>query len=529
MAKKTAKKAAKKPAAKKAAGKRKKKLPLVVSRNPAHVALEEARKRQQEAPAKADLHAYSEEVKARIRAAEEKKQKKLASQKKKPAHAPTRFMSLGDYRKGLIELPNIAMKWMLGSWGVPFPGVVEILGDGGTGKSTLAALMCSKPMMHPVASQRAMVLYISCEDKPLTVDRWERVFPVQRDLAAALARCVIMARATTLAEFERALIEGLQYIRIDLGHPMTAPIIVIGDPITALMSKKERAGLASFGSAAQAEEEKKEEEEKEKDAKKKGKKSAGTDSKFVSADEMTNKMAHAQWSALLARRLPHLLEEFQALLIVTKHQMCNVDMHYGSQQAQLQMSRKNAELQNTTALGGKALAQRELLTIILAKSGKFVQPVGNWVSGEKIAARVHKFSYGPSLRTMEWELRTEHLPFDTPEHLDPALHFEQLFPFIMINGKYLGTRVVDRKISCNAGKGHVYAGLDYEDYYALLNNVPELEQLMAAELGFVGYQDVQALLLGDSNGQAEVGDPEDEDASEEEEDGAGEEDDQNGT
>lgn len=372
-------------------------------------------------------------------------------------HKPTLFSTLAEQRKAMLPLPSLPLQYLFGSYGLRYPGLIEIIGDTNLGKSTLALQIAA----HIMLTRKAIVGIFDCENKPISPDRARRVLHTDPAVADELMKNIFFTSVYSLEEFENALDDFVREIRRRI-KDRNIPIVVIVDPLSALMSQPEAAGgVYEYNRRRKPNE------------------------KRIATGEGSN-LTHAKWGTQKNRRLPAFLSTNNVLLIVNDHQTVKIDMSGSSTPTAEWVTNMN----NTTSLGGRAWKAKALAVLVLARRGFAVQS-DNSVTGIRVVARLHKNSYGPSLRVIEWEFRTAHEQFDRANFQDPAIHNEVYFCNLLASKSIAGIKARENgTYQIDFNDTIRFSGLSAEHLYRLVTEDRQLLSHVAQCLNIQGYDEI---------------------------------------
>lgn len=377
---------------------------------------------------------------------------------------PADFKTMAEVRYDTALVNDIYFQYLLGRVGIPKPGLVELVGRTGIGKSTMAAFLVGQLLRY----ERAPALWFEGEGKPLSRSRVRRCLSNDPAEAERLMRAVTFKRVSTLKEFEEVFFTCVGVLRgfVSIGNksviiPKSTPITVVLDPFSKLLSDAEASGVVPF--------------EKLQDA----------DMKATGAG--AGNPRHAKWASQFSRRLSFLMEEYNLIFIMTHHQTDKVmEAQAGGTAAKRgpQPSESTIALRNVNKLGGRGFDQSASL-ILTMTDGPTVKDSSNKPRGQEIYCQAYKHSYGPGQRRISWELRQEHGAFDIPgQYLDSALHFERFGVRWLATNKYLGIRVDANLYTCPALG---LAAVDEDVLYRALHANHDVLNRLGLQLDIEGY------------------------------------------
>lgn len=324
-------------------------------------------------------------------------------------HRKSVFGTLGAQRKNHIPLPHLGYQYLFGQYGVVYPGVVELIGDADTGKSTMSIELLGSAMLQ----LKAEGLLISCEAKPVSRDRALRALHPNPLVAAKLIDRISVVEAFSLPQFEDVLRDWVLTMREVQKLPLSIPLFVIVDPWSGLMTKGEAVGEFQYLN-------RKEEGEKMKPT-----------------GEGSN-LGHSKWAHIKRRKLPAFITLNNVFILLINHQTVNIDMSGGASYAPQWVKDSN----NSNAIGGKAWKQLAVATVVLALKGATLDENKKPI-GRRVIAKMHKNSYGPGYRSIMFDHIVVHDDRDKLNYQDPPLHFEQGLCQLLAEKKIAGIRVRD--------------------------------------------------------------------------------------
>jgi len=378
----------------------------------------------------------------------------------------TDYRTMDQVRVELLPVRDFYFQYFLGSYGIPKRSLLEIIGGKGLGKTTLA-LWIAGEIIDKVG---APTLFLEGEGKPIDANRSIRTMSTDPVRAKRLLNSITFKSVKQLAEMHEELmlfcktwrgenVRGKQGVAI----PRSIPLIVIVDPFSKLLNQAEANGFYDYNKNMD-------------EANKKKAKDIGEGSN----------LGHSNWAAGWGRRLGHIMEFYNVLLIVTHHQNCKIDMSAGGGGG-ISLPENTAALYNTVKIGGKATEQNAATMIILAQGGQVKDSDGS-VRGKYINARVEKNSYGPGNRKISWELREVCDPFDIEgKYLDGALHFEDEMGKWMATEKLCGVTVDRKRYSSKELNLNGATGLELSQAF---HADKDLMNKLGKDLRMVGYDDL---------------------------------------
>lgn len=386
-------------------------------------------------------------------------QEMLAAMTAKKKNRPVTIKSMADVKSYLLPLDNLALQAVLGIRGLRGKTVCEIIGAEGIGKTTLLLTIIGALM--EANQSPALLVNTEGENKLPNLARIKRSLHTNPVMAEKILNVLEIDTGRELVEtteyIENFLVATRKYLD-DRGATET-PIILGIDTLSKLMSPDEAAGFLDDDS----------EESSTTTAKKKQRKELGGGSNF-----QFPKLLHF-W----CRRLPTLLEKYNAILLVISHQNAKIDMSgFGSP-----MSADVSAGYNKTKRGGSGLNQNAAIQCTLKRTG-FAKGTGGEVIGHKVQLRVVKSSVGADNQTMDYVLKTRGFTEDTEDYQEPSLDFSEGYANMLVANGLLGTKVSRKRYS---SKVLGVDNLTSQDFMKALHERPDLVAQIGYELGIEGY------------------------------------------
>lgn len=393
----------------------------------------------------------------------------------------TDYRTMDQVRVELLPVRDFFFQHFLGSYGIPKRSLLEIIAGKGLGKTTLALWLAG----GIIDKTGAPTLFLEGEGKPIDANRAIRTMSTDPVRAKKLLQSITFKSVKQLAEMHEQLLLFCRTWRGEnvrgkkgIAIPRSIPLVVIVDPFSKLLNQAEANGFYDYNKNMD-------------EANKKKVKDIGEGSN----------LGHSNWAAGWGRRLGHIMEFYNVLLIVTHHQNCKIDMGGGGG---ISLPENTAALYNTVKIGGKATEQNAATMIIMAQGGQVKDSGGN-VQGKYINARVEKNSYGPGNRKASWELREVCEPFDIEgKYLDSALHFEDEMGKWMATEKLCGV-TVDRKRYTSKELG-LNGATGVELSQAFHSDLDMMNKL-GKDLRMVGYDDLVDRIEAEHAMEEEVAKP----------------------
>lgn len=335
------------------------------------------------------------------------------------------LQSAAEIRQSMLPAGHFHFQNLIGSFGIPEGKVIELIGDRGTGKTTLALSLAGLS----AKSRGAYILYVGCENKNPDTKRLVRCFGPVRAEAERVAASAVVTDAFSFNQMWNTVATWVETMRgkhkavIEDGKkaeavsvPLRIPLVVIVDPMSKLLDPQEEAGKLDYGDNLGETKMKKHKE----------------------VGEFGSRAAAATWLHEWCRVLPFFQKEHNVTFIFTEHQN---DQMVAPKGPAANLPKSWHDLHNATHRGGRATGQHASIRIIMVKNGphkghgKDAPP-----SGDKISMRTEKQSYGPPNRQIWMELRSE-FTRDNKFWVEPPIHFDQAFAEHMAKGSFCGTVV----------------------------------------------------------------------------------------
>lgn len=392
--------------------------------------------------------------------------------KNKPVH----FSTASEIRQSMLPYPHIMMQYATGSYGIHHGGQVNLIGPTGIGKSTLAYTCVGYNLRHCPT----LILNGEGRGKMMSPSRMKRCFSTDPDIAQSMLDVTTIELVTSLRAMDSSMMSWIRTMRSN--WPMHAPLNVVIDPISKLLSDEEAAGFLDYGDFLSADNKKKFKE-------------TGTGSN----------QSHAKFHHNFARRLQAIQTDYNVIIWIIHHQNVDFDMSGARKMPSYMSNPLLDELKNKKHIGGRATEQNAGLQLIMVPFSDARDENKN-LRGQNIRVRVDKNSHGPRNRMFDFELRNEHAAYDKPGYLDPAVHFDGHF------AKWLGEQrlfgiTLDNNICYSRELG--VQGMSLDDMGRFISTDESRIQQLGSSLGIDGYsQVVDKILNAKTPGQEEPDDAE---------------------
>lgn len=329
----------------------------------------------------------------------------------------TSFKSMSDVRKNMIHMPDLALQYLFGNYGIPERALIEIIGGEGVGKSSLCHYIEGQFLQ-----QGCPVYHQECEGKPVQPERIRRIVSEDPVKARKIVGAMHFDTARSLRESFEKLVDWIKIMRgggsdKKVSIPMHVPLLCVIDPWGKLMSKNEAAGFYDYGALKT---------EQAKDVL-----------------EVSN-LGHAQGAHRWVRRFPFIMDTYNVTIILVQHQNQKIDMGGGGSSFIPEEARK---LNNTTKTGGDAFGQLDALQFVIAKRGALKNSAGDQI-GNMMKIKVSKNSYGPEGRIIEYDLISDGFK-DRGDKTDKAVRFDRWFAEFCAAKSFMGTSVSSKRYSCS--------------------------------------------------------------------------------
>ena len=378
----------------------------------------------------------------------------VASRRK---NEPTSLRSLRDIRSLAVPVMHFYLQYLLGVSYIKSATMLEIIGGTGTGKTTLAFKLAGE-----VAVAGVPTYYQETESKIMEGDQISRILSPDAEIAGKIYnRAICVDEAHSLGESTQKLENWVYDLRgkgpgkKDKRIPDSTPCFLVIDSWSKLMSENEACGYQDYSDLMSDENKKKRKE----------------------VGEGSNQ-GHAKHAHGWCRRLPYFLHDNNALLLIVSHKNDRVDMSGGHGP---KMSADTAELYDITKIGGKAINQNAAIQLVLKAGGQAKNGSGDQ-TGTMIKMRVHKNSYGPKGRVIEYELRDHY----TEGSQESPVRLDEGMAKWFADAKILDTTVERKRYTCEALD--VYNG-DGIELSAAFHARPDLMKAVALQLNIRGYTD----------------------------------------
>lgn len=359
---------------------------------------------------------------------------------------------------------SIVRQFICGSWGRPRNGVTMVVGDEGTGKSTLA--LCDAA--HIMLNSHARVLILECEGKPMTSDRMLQCMHTDPVKAHAMLVNVTMDDGESLdqlipkterwLEMQRKGVKGPKGTWLVKPLPKEIPLHVIWDPISRLLTKAQAQGIVEWDTNA---------------AGKKAEVGAGTN------------LGHSQYLAACSRVLPPMLKRHNASLTMVFSPSVKLSMNQHAAKMLQQMSEWKRTLTEMTWIGGKAPRGLVSQTLLMTVSSYITGPDKKTIVGKEIRVQGRKASHGQDGRFGKWVLDTVPIKAKA-KFLPPPIQYgpglEEMFAYAPQFGYS-----VDAKTGLAKLPKFNLAGLRPQQIHAAIHSNPAWVKEIGEALGITGY------------------------------------------
>lgn len=342
------------------------------------------------------------------------------------ANKPSNFKTMAEVRREMLTLPHIALQWALGSHGIPHGSLVEIIAPDGVGKTHLVYYLLGNAILSGCPS-----LYMEAEGKPMLGDRALRLFHTDPSMAQRVADRLCWVGVHSLSEMDEKLHDFVKLWRGKLDWPLNSPLVVAVDPWSKLLNQGEAIGFYNYGKNMVG----------KPDKGKPGK------AKFKETGTVSN-LGHAQFASDWARRLATTMDTQNVIVILVHHQQDKIEMSAGPKMPGFMESPLTAMLKNRTHRGGRSLNQTAAVQLIMAPLSDVKNDATEAFEGSNVRIRVEKNSYGPRNRQIDFFLRNEHMAYDRPGYIDPAVQFDGHFARWLAQQGMFGIKVDSNLYTC---------------------------------------------------------------------------------
>lgn len=371
----------------------------------------------------------------------------------------------------LVPLPNITWQYAIESMGMRQPSMSIFVGPEGVGKTSWLLHMAGH-----LLRQGAGVVFIDCENKPPSERRALRLLDRSPRMARLFYHSIVWAPSFDLVDFERTLRETVSLAREQLDSaPATkgAPLFVLVDNWTTLMSDGESQGRAMWAGDA----EKVSATDSKSDSKSKDKK------KEVKELGSGSNMLHAKHGHATKRILPALKSSMNVSLLVTVHQTDKVEMTTSK------AARPVSAAKNANFTGGKGLRQAADYVYVMSTAESKKHSTEDRLVKRLLRFYVFKNSFGAPGKSFYADILFAQAA-DTKEYLqDPISYAEPLARWLLLN-KLLGLKLYDRRYSSDVLG--LTAGTA-EDLVEKLKANPGALAAVGAAMGIEGYETAESV------------------------------------
>lgn len=399
---------------------------------------------------------------------------------KKPR--PTRCMLASNVKQSLLDYSCLEQQWIMCCRGAPRGGFRMVVGDEATGKSTLMFT----DMAHAMLKYNARCLYIECEGKPLASDRMMQCMNSDPQKALKLLRNITMETAESTAQifpktekWAKLQREGIKEKGKYVLEPLPAhiPLVVVWDPIGALMTKEQAAGHVIWDAAVE-------------------------DSKKHEVGEGSN-LTHAKFFWNLRRALPPFIRRYNMHVVAVFPAATGILMKQHEAKKYQQMSSWKETLMQMTWIGGKALRGLASSILCLTHDGSIINPTTKDIVRKVVKTMLRKNSYGPEGVLGVFHVDSELVPGGVT-YLPPPIDFSPMLPDVLKRCNGLGFRMDDKSGLCRVEK-FGWNGLPLRTVHSLLHNTEGAVEDIAKSIGIPGYADFISLTeSGAMGGSSEV-------------------------
>lgn len=379
---------------------------------------------------------------------------------------PTNFRTMAEVRSILVPLDHFVLQWAIGSRGIPYGSLVQLLGPSATGKSTMGHLLLGTAMRHC----RCPVLSIQWRAKPFWAARALRTLSASPEQAKAMLEAVEHSYVSTLQQMELTVDDWIRVWRKKNQLPMATPLWILVGNASKYLNAEEADKKVEWGDHMD-------------------------DSKKAKETNEGSNFVHAKWFEAWTRKLGDQLPANNCGIIVDLDLKDKPDMSAGGPHKKATtLPQSVTELFSTTHRGGTAIRQMSQLAINFSYKSMAKDPTTQRERGKIVTMRTSKNTCGAEGRKFEGELRSDHARYDCPGYLDPAWHFDEFLANMFAENGYFGVTCTRKRFTSE--RLGIIGATDVE-----LSNAfharPELVQELGQELRLEGYYDLVDRLLVD--------------------------------
>jgi AAA domain len=376
---------------------------------------------------------------------------------------PVSMTTAASIRREWLALPHFLPQWLVDSYGYPKSGLVMIVGDTQSGKST--RVLCD--MAHIMKNYHAPALYLSCEgvDKTMLPERMLRCMDSNPERAYKLLQTLYVEYASSVVELQHRMRTWAEVQRegnADIDPvPMNIPLLIAIDPFSRLMSAVEAEGHIIWDKVG-----------------------AETPHDLGTGSNMN----HAKFAAEMTRWLKTFCDRYQVLVFIVHHRTSDVDFNQAKSRAMQNMSDHNKRLKSFKYLGGSAFEGLASMTIVMTSTDLVKDRQTDTISGRRVYARCYKQSHGASERYVSWELRMNHDQTDRDDFLEPPIQYSHGLVTMLKNEGYLGVTINDAGLV--SSKELNLRCLTPAQFDAWLHSKPDIIKDLGNRMKIIGYYSI---------------------------------------
>ena len=357
---------------------------------------------------------------------------------------------VGDPNKDRLIIPVLPfqMQAALKARGFLSATITEIIGPESVGKTTLKNTLYGWGLRHncPIAD-------FESEAKPMLEDRVRQCLHWDKSISRLMYDTIYRNEVHDIVSMIDAAEAWLVKIRDPRSPgtyvPLHIPAIIGVDSWSKLMDPGESESFAAYGGPAFMVPKKTGKPAKEKSEKTKAKEAKEAKKEAAKIKEIgsVSNLGSAKMASAWTRRLPYLLTRYNAMVIVTRHQMIKIEM--AARPGGSFIAPEDLAPFNNNSRGGRAFPQSAAYEFILTPSRQIKRVISgqDTVIGHDVKVNVNKNSFGPSQGKFQYRINTAAYR-ENAQFQEMALSFAPTLPDML---KSVGLDVVrysDDDFSC---------------------------------------------------------------------------------